>query len=511
MKTVKLAAGMILLLTVACQQKTIEEEHDPHPETLTSWTEDFEVFSEFTYHPSEGEVEALVCVTRLEDFSPVSDLDIVIALTDEHTGETIHSQPLEYVSRGIYKGFMAVKQTHYALTYHVKEKGQAYQIDAPDSLHLGQHHHGEEDEHGEEEDAGAFSFLKEQQWSVDFQVGLPQWGPVYKSLKAYGQIQPKAGNEIVMTAPVSGVAVAAAWPVAGTYVKKGEPLISMIPAVMQDTSLADLETNVSRLKQQLTILNKRVERMQRLLDSGNISRWEFENELLQRDIIQSELQNAKKNLKTVRSLRKAQKGKQEVVTLTAPFDGAVVHVKVTPKQFIDAGTEMIHIVKPNPVYLNLSVSLKQQALLGGGLKGAYIRSSAQNQPHFVGPDLIQFLSTTPGTNPATGKLSALFELRLDNELLPFKSIVEAELLLETQGEGLLVPASAVIDDAGQDVIYVQLAGESFKRHEVHVLAIQGNRAWVEGIDRQQRIVVQGGYALRRTEMIGSGSFSGHSH
>ncbi|MBU4003612.1 MAG: efflux RND transporter periplasmic adaptor subunit, partial [Gammaproteobacteria bacterium] len=75
---------------------------------------------------------------------------------------------------------------------------------------------------------------------------------------------------------------------------------------------------------------------------------------------------------------------------------------------------------------------------------------------------------------------------------------------------VLVPAGAVQDESGTQVIYVQTGGESFERRIVQTGARDGAHiAIVAGIEAGQRVVSQGAYLIRlSTSMAGP---SGHGH
>jgi hypothetical protein len=74
-----------------------------------------------------------------------------------------------------------------------------------------------------------------------------------------------------------------------------------------------------------------------------------------------------------------------------------------------------------------------------------------------------------------------------------------------------LPDSAVVDDAGESVVYVQLDGESFSRREVVVRHRQGDELLVEGVLPGERVVTLGGAAIRRASLMASGEAQGHVH
>jgi hypothetical protein len=106
-------------------------------------------------------------------------------------------------------------------------------------------------------------------------------------------------------------------------------------------------------------------------------------------------------------------------------------------------------------------------------------------------------------------VTALLEVNAPG--LTLGTTLDAELLLAGEREGIVVPATAVIDDGGVSVVYLQLSGERFARQEIEVVSRQGDRVLVEGLEPGQRLVTRGGEAIRRAGLISSGAAEGHVH
>ena len=110
---------------------------------------------------------------------------------------------------------------------------------------------------------------------------------------------------------------------------------------------------------------------------------------------------------------------------------------------------------------------------------------------FAASDL-RLVSRFPEIDPATGTVGVLLELTGGFEDLRIGSAVEAAVLLPETREGVVVPASALIDDGGVDVVYVQLDGESFARREVEVRGRRGGDLLVDGLAPGKRLATRGG-------------------
>lgn len=121
------------------------------------------------------------------------------------------------------------------------------------------------------------------------------------------------------------------------------------------------------------------------------------------------------------------------------------------------------------------------------------------------------MSRAPELDPRTASVNVLLEVDRSASELPLGSTVEAELLLAGERRGIVVPLSAVLDDSGTTVAYVQLEGESFARREVRVLARLGNDALVDGLRPGERLVTRGAGAVRRASLLSAGAPEGHVH
>jgi len=75
----------------------------------------------------------------------------------------------------------------------------------------------------------------------------------------------------------------------------------------------------------------------------------------------------------------------------------------------------------------------------------------------------------------------------------------------------VIPETALIDDSGVMVAYLQIEGESFVRTEVTVLARQSGKALVVGLPSGARLVEQGGNSIRRATLVAKDVGEGHVH
>jgi multidrug efflux pump subunit AcrA (membrane-fusion protein) len=96
--------------------------------------------------------------------------------------------------------------------------------------------------------------------------------------------------------------------------------------------------------------------------------------------------------------------------------------------------------------------------------------------------------------------------------LPLGQSVFLRLLLEETAASAVIPVSAVIDDAGRPIVFVQTSGESFERRPVTLGVRQADVVQVlEGLKPGERIVSKGAHLVRLASLSTQVPAHGHVH
>jgi multidrug efflux pump subunit AcrA (membrane-fusion protein) len=104
-------------------------------------------------------------------------------------------------------------------------------------------------------------------------------------------------------------------------------------------------------------------------------------------------------------------------------------------------------------------------------------------------------------------------VEIDNADLSLKSgmLGDGQLLLGDPMGGVAVPNSAIRDEDGLFVAYVQIGGETFERRAVRVGPSDGEWTLVEaGIRRGERVVTLGAYQVKLAS-LNTAELSDHGH
>jgi len=96
--------------------------------------------------------------------------------------------------------------------------------------------------------------------------------------------------------------------------------------------------------------------------------------------------------------------------------------------------------------------------------------------------------------------------------LAVNQAVFVRLLGPAAAPGISIPATAVVDDGGRPVVFVQLEGEAFARRPVRLG--QGDSRYVqvlEGVKSGERVVSRGAYLIRLAALSSQIPAHGHVH
>lgn len=282
-----------------------------------------------------------------------------------------------------------------------------------------------------------------------------------------------------------------------------------------DRSLAELEADVAGLEAEFSAALARRERLEGLHELGATSRRELEESQARAATLESRLAAATKDLATARTGRQGSPAASETVAVRAPFSGRIASVDITPGQAVAAETSLGRLVRDRPLWVAVALRPEVAAGLGAGATEALgeleVRLPNGRAPLTFQGDRARLVSLSPTVDRQTGTVTAYFEVDAGAEELPIGAPVEAEIFLAGERAGIVIPETALVDDGGVTVVYLQIGGESFARAPVTVLARQSGRALVEGVPAGARLVEHGGNAIRRATLVAQDVGAGHVH
>jgi len=275
----------------------------------------------------------------------------------------------------------------------------------------------------------------------------------------------------------------------GDRVKKNQLLITF------DTKLSALQKSqaqaaVKLAGVQVKNLEKAVNRLTPLLESGAISQGEFDKLTAQYDASKAQLNQAK--------AAEALSGYQlKVSKIKAPFEGIVARKLVNEGEVIAPGAlgpyGMITLMDLDTVVVRVGVGEKDIPFIIKGQEATVMVDAYPDET---------FNGIVDNISPAADPLSKAFPVDIDisNEGLKLKAGMFAKvgILLETKEEVVAVPESAIIDEKGKKVLFVVEKDRTVKKLEVKT-GIQSEglvEILGDALDTSKEVVTEGNFGLR---------------
>lgn len=511
-------AGLLALalLTFAggCRQAADETAADAAANwSVTAWGTRFEVFPEVGSLVAGQTAVAHTHVTRLEDFSPLVEGEVDIVLISP-SGEQVFGAT-EPVRPGIYAiELTPPAQGEFDLAFRIRtaagnEEIRGGRVRVGDTANPGGVVRAPAPR-GATGGGTPMDFLKEQQWRSDFGTDWVRSGRLAVSAAGLARVRPPAGGETAITAPVDGVLHApggGSWPYPGYVTTRGQAIFNLVPSVSPDFSLPSLQAAVSGLETEIVAARARLGRLEDLVALNAVSQREIEEARTRVATLEAQRAAARQDLAAARSSRGGSAAGG--VALRAPFTGQIARVEGSPGTRVSAGTELARLVRTDALWLEIALSPSAaRGIPEGGIEGVVLMDRERAPVRIT--DGIRVVSVAPEISPRTNTVTVLIEIP-PVPGLALGSSVEAHILTSQERAGIVIPATAVIDDGGVPVVYLQLAGESFVRQEISLLERQGDLVLVDHLIPGQRLVTTGGDAIRRETLMSGGEVQGHVH
>lgn len=490
------AALVAIVALVACDRNREAggetAEAGPAGAAITLWTDSTELFME---HPAlvVGDTGVFAAhLTDITDFAPLVSGRVTFRFVPRGGGAPVTVTQAEPRRPGIYgprPRFTAPGV--YDLTILVRSP------QAKDSITVrGLRVYANAEEAPREEEGGdaGIAFLKEQQWKTEgFRTAFAVGGTVAASFEASGTIEPAAGRHATITAPIAGLVDAgsvASSPAPGQRVQRGQVLAYLT------ASLGESGNALSTARAELREARDEYERAKRLVAAEAAP----EKRLHEAGI---RLQAAREALAGLGG--SAVSGGR--IAVRSPIAGVVASRSIAPGGRVEAGAPLFTIVDPSVVWLTVDVPAANASKVGraGGasfqLEGDARRYEARRTVS-VGSVIDSLSRTVP----------VIYEVANSDGTIKVGATARVAVRTGQRVDGVVIPASALLDEDGRPIVFVQAEGERFEKREVTVAGTEGERTLVaSGIRPGERVVTGAAYQVRLASLSTAVPAHGHEH
>jgi len=495
-----------VMVTVGCQKQTESvskaSEPEPPPESITNWTAKTELFMEYPPLVGGQTSRFAIHLTRLDNFKPLAAGNVEVRLTIK--GGKPESFRTEGPSRpGIFG--VDVKPSRagkFLVSVHLSGEGITDVHDLGD-LAAATRERGPDTEE-------KIAFLKEQQWTLDFGTAIVEGRRLQSSLRAPAEVIPRSGGEAEVTAPFDGrLVVSSSLPVIGARVTQRQILANLLPPTSAPSDLASLELGKDETGAALQLARKDRERAERLVASGAAPAKRLEEARTVEVTAEARLKAAKARLAQHESSRAAEANPvgARLFALRAPISGIILETHATPGLNVKAGQSLFKIVDVDTVYVSAVVPEAELPQVGN-LSGAELETPGAGQPR----RLQRLIMIGRVVDEASRTFPVIYELDNRDRRVAIHQSVHVRLLTTAASVAPVVPESALVDDGGRPVVFIQQAGETFLRRPVKLGIRQGGLVQaLEGVVPGERVVTRGAHLIRLSAMSSQVPAHGHVH
>lgn len=383
--------------------------------------------------------------------------------------------------------------------------------------------------------AGEISFAKDRQWRIGLQTEILQPQEIVEELIVPGKVVIQHGLEAKVPPPVAGIIVppvSGRFPQVGDRVSQGQVLAIIEPTVLGagavellvnrvqlealDAELAakqlDAETQLSSAQLSLQLAQQTYDRISSLAEQGITEGkrlLEARNDLEAAEVRLGGLSQLLETYQQTRqritgylraqtntSVTSSERG-DLAVELHSPLSGTIVEAYATQGEFVDQAHPLFRVLNLDVVLIEAQLSEYDLAKINENAVARYrLHAYPDEIVSIDGPEEgLEFMANIMDEQSRT--IPIRYRVRNSAGRLRVGMFADVLLPVGKPREGFLIPEEAVIDDAGQPVVYVQVGGDSFVAQPVQLGARIGrNLEILAGLEPGARIVTAGGYAIR---------------
>lgn len=356
------------------------------------------------------------------------------------------------------------------------------------------------------EPKGDISYLKEQQWSNPFGSAEAGQRPMRPSVPAFATIEAPADASAEVRAPSDGYFSHAGLAKAGEVVEVGAVLGYLVPRLGDDTDFGELLVALERTRSALSLARRDVERLTRLYQQGAVAERRLQEARQELEVARAEFAAAEARVEQYQS------GSGDAgIALRTPVAGEVVEFNARPGAFVRAGERVFRIASRDRRWLELAVPERFAAQVTGAT-GAWLETAEGHTVVLDEANGARVVQTSSAVDAQTrmARVTVEYPVSLGPSILGAR--LPAHVFTAPAEPRLAIPRSAVIDDGGRSVVFVQTGGETFDRRPVELGIVDGELVEVlGGVEAGERVASKGAYFVKLAATGGDEVGHGHAH
>lgn len=503
-------APLVIALAAACGGHG-HDSHPAEPETpavvVTTWTATHEVFVEYAAFIAGQSSSFAAHLTKLDGHKPVDAgrMTVILAPKTGTPQQVVAEAP---VQAGIFRlALTPAAPGPCTLTLRLEDGAQRDEVTTDCVVHPP----GAKPP-ANEVPPGRIMFLKETAWSGDFGTAPAEERELIPTLRTTGELRAMAGREARLTATAHGrVVIETPIPVLGMKVTAGQVLARIVPQIENTGDRVSLAADVSTTQTELAAAQSQLARSERLWAARTIAEKQLEEARTAVALARTRYDAAKGRLGQFDAGASGRTGGRAMFQVRSPLAGTLVAIHASSGQTVEDGELLFTVVDLSRIWLHADVFEPDIAKVEGATRATF-RVDGSDQPISIAPPDGRMVTIGQLVDEKTRTVPIIFELTNPGQGLRIGSFATVWIETGEPTRALAIPETAIVDDAGRKVAYVQVEGESFERRLVALGIRSGGYAQVtSGIAKGERVVTRGAYEIKLAASGGAVPEHGHAH
>ena len=504
-----IAALVVVSLVSACRNTPRQDattEPEPPAVAVTIWSERTELFMEYPPLVAGADAAFHIHLTDLSNFQPLREGRVVVRFE----GDAIERFEVDGPSTpGIFNVTLKVPA---ARRYQVAV--EVHGANLKDELRVGAVTVFPDQQSAlasiSTEEEGATSFLKEQQWTLDFATMRVDDQQRRQVVAVPATIEPRVGGSAEVRAPAAGRIAAGGGRAPGTAVARGSTLLELLVRNERLGEAPVLKLELAQAEAAHGLAREDLARIERLVTAGAVPQRRLAEAKVAHETATARVKIAQEQLQHLELSRTGEGAGAagERVVVRAPLAGVVAQSNVTPGATVEEGQLLYRIVALDRVYVVGAVPEQHLARIEGATEAEV------EVPGLPAPlTTTRLVSVGRVVDPERRSIPIIFEIADPPSALAVGQGVRLRLITSAPTPEVAVPADAVVDDGGQTIVFVQTGGESFERRPVRVGGPRegGFLQIADGLEAGERVVTRGAHLVRLAALSPQTPGHGHVH
>jgi len=330
-----------------------------------------------------------------------------------------------------------------------------------------------------------------EQQAVAIESELVSFRPMSSSLQATGKIQAHQLRKAIVSYPFPA-RIARIHVRPGDWVNPSQPLVTL-----QSEAVGEAKAGYFKSLADYELARSNQEREKRLFDRGAGAGKNVHVAEAELKVAEASMNAAEKKLHilgfTEEQVRAAAASHEinPLITLFAPIPGTVIENNIVVGGMVDQSTEILTVLDPRFLCVDADIYERDVAKVH---KGQRVDISVPAYPGLVFKGTLQYIGDI--LKEETRTITVRTEVANEGRRLKPGMFASLNIVLEEQVRALTVPASAVLDDGDDKIVFVRKGGEFFPRVVITNARVDGYFEVLNGVTEGEEVVTQGSYQLK---------------